>query len=152
MRIHRLCRPFALVLAVALPLEAGAALGGAASSVEADQAHMNARRQVAAGSAYSVHEITTPAGTVIREFVSSASGQVFAVAWQGPFMPDLKQLLGAHFDTWVASTSNQRHGRGSTTVRKPEVVIHSGGHMRAFSGSAYLPGQLPQGVSIDEIR
>lgn len=140
------------LLATLLPLEAGATLGGSASSAETDQARMHARREVTAGTAYSVHEITTPAGTVVREFVSSATGQVFAVTWQGPFMPDLKQVLGEHFDTFVESASKANHGRGSVSVRKPEVVIHSGGHMRAFTGMAYLPGQLPEGVRVEDIH
>ena len=50
------------LLATLLPLEAGAALGGPTSSVEADQARMQARREVKTGTAYSVHEITTPSG------------------------------------------------------------------------------------------
>lgn len=140
------------LLATLLPLEAGAALGGSASSAEADQARMHARREVKAGTAYSVHEITTPSETVVREFVSSATGQVFAVAWRGPFMPDLKQVLGEHYDAFIESASKEHHGRRNVSVRKPEVVIHSGGHMRAFAGMAYLPGQIPEGVSIDDLR
>jgi len=89
---------------------------------------------------------------VVREYVSSASGQVFAVTWQGPFMPDLKQVLGDHFATFVESTGQERIGRGHALVSRPEVVIHSGGHMRSFTGKAYLPGQLPEGVRIEDIR
>ena len=84
--------------------------------------------------------------------MSPVTGQVFAVAWHGPFMPDLKQVLGAHFDTFVETAGTQRHSRGNVLVSKPEVVIHSGGHMRAFSGLAYLPGQVPQGVRLEDIR
>jgi hypothetical protein len=143
---------YVLLLAAMLPLEAVAALGGPASSVETDQTRMKAMREVKAGSAYSVHEITTPTGTVVREFVSSATGQVFAVTWQGPFMPDLKQVLGDHFATFVEGAGNTRIGRSNALVTRPEVVIHSGGHMRAFAGKAYLPGQLPEGVHIEDIR
>nr|WP_256734912.1 DUF2844 domain-containing protein [Variovorax sp. dw_954] len=134
------------------PLEAGATLGGTESSVGADQTHMHARREKKDGSGYSVHEITLPSATAVREFVSAASGQVFAVAWQGPFMPDLKQVLGDHFDDFVESARRVPHASGSLSVRKPELVIHSGGHMRAFSGMAYLPGQLPEGFDIEDIR
>jgi hypothetical protein len=141
-----------LFLAALVPLEAAAALGGPASSVAADQAHMKAMREEKAGSAYTVHEITTPSGTMVREFVSSATGQVFAVTWQGPFMPDLRQVLGDHFATLVDATGKERIGRSNAVVNRPEVVIHSGGHMRAFAGKAYLPGQLPEGVSVEDIR
>lgn len=143
---------FVLLLAALLPLEASAALGGPASTVAADQQRMKAMREVKAATAYSVHEITTPTGTVVREFVSSATGKVFAVTWQGPFMPDLKQVLGDHFDTFVQSTGGERIARSNALVQKPGVVIHSSGHMRAFSGKAYLPDQLPEGVRVEDIR
>ncbi|MBS0453762.1 MAG: DUF2844 domain-containing protein [Proteobacteria bacterium] len=141
-----------LLLAALAPLEATAALGGLASSVAEDQAQMKAMRQEKAGAAYTVHEMTTPSGTVVREFVSSATGQVFAVAWEGRFMPDLKQLLGDHFATLVDATDKVRISRSHALVSRPEVVIHSGGHMRDFAGKAYLPGQLPQGVRVDDLR
>jgi hypothetical protein len=143
---------FVLLLAALVPLEAAAALGGPASSVAADQTHMKAMREVKASPAYTVHEITTPTGTVVREFVSPASGKVFAVTWQGPFMPDLQQVLGDHFATFVAAAGKERIGRSNASVNRPEVVIHSGGHMRAFEGKAYLPDQLPEGVHLDDIR
>jgi len=141
-----------LLLPTSLPFNAIAALGGPASSVAVDQTRMKAMRQVKAGTAFNIHEITTDTGTVVREYVSSASGQVFAVTWQGPFMPDLKQVLGDHFATFVESTGQERIGRGHALVSRPEVVIHSGGHMRSFTGKAYLPGQLPEGVRIEDIR
>jgi hypothetical protein len=46
---------------------------------------------------YAMHEIRTAAGTNVRQFVSP-SGTVFGVAWDGPWQPDLHQLLGAYFD------------------------------------------------------
>jgi len=141
-----------LLLAALMPLEAAATLGVPASSVAEDQVHMKAMRAEKAGSAYTVYEITTPSGTVVREFVSSATGQVFAVAWQGPFMPDLKQVLGNHFGTLVDATGKERIGRSNASVDRPEVVIRSGGHMRAFTGKAYLPGLMPQGVRGEDIR
>lgn len=141
-----------LVLAALLPLQSHAALGGWASSVEADQSHMHAARKVTAAGAYEVHEITAPSGTTVREFVSSATGRVFAVAWRGPFMPDLKQILGDQFNTFVQAAGSAGTRRSSVQVDRPGLVVHSGGHMRAFFGKAYLPGQLPAGVRIEDIR
>ncbi|MBO9651141.1 MAG: DUF2844 domain-containing protein [Variovorax sp.] len=141
-----------LLLAALAPLEAAAALGGPASSVATDQARMKAAREVKAGPVYTVHEIAMPSGTMVREFVSPATGQVFAVTWQGPFMPDLKQLLGDHFSTLTEATGKERIGRSNALVNRPEVVIHSGGHMRAFVGKAYLPGQVPEGVNLEDIH
>ncbi len=127
---------FTLLLAASLPIQAVAALGGPASSVAADQTHMKAMREVKAGAAYSVHEISAPNGTVVREFVSSTTGQVFAVTWQGPFMPDLKQVLGDHFATFAEAAGSGRDGRNgriprsSTVVTRPEAG-HSFGRSHA---------------------
>jgi len=139
-----------LSLLLSLPPSAGAALGGPASSVEDDRAHMQAERKSTAAQRYAVHEITTPSGTVVREFVSPDTGKVFAVTWHGPFMPDLRQVLGDHFATFAEGTAGA--ARRAASVRTPEVVIHSAGHMRAFSGMAYLPGQIPRDVQIEDIR
>jgi len=100
---------------------------------------------------YTVHEIQTPAGTTLREYVSSA-GTVFAVAWQGPVMPDLRQTLGRYFDRYTAAASAKHAGRRHIAIREPDLVVQSNGHMRSFSGRAYLPQLLPQGVTVEEIR
>jgi hypothetical protein len=34
----------------------------------------------------------------------------------------------------------------------PEVVINSGGHMRAFEGSAWIPAEFPAGFTADDVR
>ena len=128
-----------------------AALGGSEASIEADQAHLQAARSIVSGSRYTVHELKTPSGTAIREYVS-ADGQVFAVAWQGPLMPDLQQILGSYFADYEAAATGKRAGRGPVLVQQPGLVVHSGGRMRAFFGRAYIPQQLPAGVALDEIQ
>jgi hypothetical protein len=142
-----------VLLLTALPfMEADASLGDPASSVATDQARMRASRKVTASAAYSMHEITVPSGTRIREFVSSATGRVFALTWQGPYMPDLKQLLGDRFDAFVQGARSGGASRSSALVSQPGLVVHSSGHMRAFSGKAYLPDQVPAGVRIEDIH
>jgi hypothetical protein len=128
-----------------------AALGGDAASVDADRVRMKATHRMIAGSTYSVQEIQTPAGTTIREYVSPA-GKVFGVVWQGPQMPDLKQLFGDYFGTYQDAAKAQRTSRGALRVVQPDIVVHSGGHMRAFFGRAYVPQLVPTGVSIDDIK
>jgi hypothetical protein len=140
-----------------LPLRAIAALGGDVTSVEADRQQMKATRTVQAGEKYSVHEITTPYGTVVREYVSP-DGRVFGVAWRGPFLPNLQQLLGDSYATFAqaaqdARSAQPRHSRNAPlTVEQPGLVVHSGGHMRAYVGHAYVPGMIPQGVDAAGIR
>jgi hypothetical protein len=136
---------------VALALPAVAELGGSVSSIQVDQEHMKGTRQVTTNAAYSVHEIQTATGTKVREFVSP-SGTVFGVAWQGPVAPDLRQLLGQYFDQFAQATQNKGVARRQMAVRQKDLVVESGGRMRWFSGRAYLPGMMPQGVTSEVVK
>ena len=105
-----------------------------------------------AASSYVTRDTTLASGTHVREYVSS-NGIVFAVAWDGPFLPNLRELLGKYFDTLAAESARQpRAGRPHLDVGLPEVVINSGGRMRAFEGSAWIPAQLPAGFAVDTMR
>lgn len=131
---------------------AWATLGRDITSVKDDGAHMRAALRVNRNDAsYTVHELTAPTGTVVREYVSPA-GKVFGVAWRGPYLPDFRQLLGDYFAPVMQAPRNQRQGRGPMQVKQPNVVFQSGGHMRSFFGRAYVPDMLPQGVSPDAIQ
>jgi hypothetical protein len=147
-----LAAALAVILGFCLP--ARASLGGDVNSVEADRAHMNASINVTQAEAYAVHEMKAPTGTVVREYMSE-DGRVFGVAWQGPSIPDMKQLLGTYFEQYVAAAKAARaarRGRGPLNIQQPGLVFQNSGHMRAFSGRAYDPGLIPQGVSANEIR
>ena len=127
-----------------------AALGGDINSVQADQAQMKAERRVTQSAAYQLHELRAQSGTVVREFVSP-QGKVFGVAWQGPSVPDLKQLLGTYYDEF-ATNAPRRRVHGPVRISTPEFVIQSGGHQRALTGRAYVPGMIPSGVKLEEIK
>jgi len=142
------------LLLLALPFTASAELGGDATSVLADQAHMKATLKTTQTGTYTVHEIQAPSGTVVREYVSPV-GKVFAVAWRGPFLPDLHQVLGASFTPFTQAAQaqkRQRTGRGPVVVQQDGLVVKSAGHARNYFGKAYLPELLPQGVSAEDIR
>ena len=138
------------VAAATVTAPAAASLGGDESTVASDNAVLEGKMKVARVQRYAVHEIAAPSGTVVREFVSPA-GKVFAVAWSGPTMPDLRQVLGPYFDTYVAAVQ-QRKAKGPVNVVLPGLVVQSSGHMRAFSGKAYLPNAVPAGVASEEIK
>jgi Protein of unknown function (DUF2844) len=129
-----------------------AALGGDVSTVQADQVHLQGSLRVTPASVYTLHEIQAPTGVTVREYVSPA-GKVFAVAWQGPTIPDLKQLLGANFEAYAqaAKTQNQ-HGHGPLIVHQGSLVVEIGGRMLFHTGRAYLSDQLPAGVRVEDIR
>ena len=141
---------------VFLPARASAALGSDVASVEADQQQMKATRAVQANEKYSVHVITAPYGTVVREYVSPG-GTVFGVAWRGPFLPNLQQLLGDYYGKFAqaaqAAGTQATHARNlPVRVQQPDLIVHAGGHVRAYAGQAYVPGMIPQGVAPQEIR
>ena len=130
-----------------------AALGGDATSVEADRAKMEATLRTTSKQLYTVHEMHT-ANVVVREYVSPA-GKVFGVAWQGVSRPDLSQLLGPYFEPFtqaVQSQKGKRVGRGPLAIQQPGFVVEMGGHMRAYVGRAYLPQMVPAGVNVEELR
>jgi hypothetical protein len=128
-----------------------ASLGGAESTVEVDRAHIGATHRLLADPRFTLHELQVPSGATVREYVSPTTGTVFGVAWQGPSMPDLRQLLGSHFDQYVSAMAARR-SRGPVVIQLPGLVVQSSGRMRAFTGRAYLPEALPPGVRAEDIR
>jgi Protein of unknown function (DUF2844) len=134
----------------ALPFAAQATLGQSASTVDSDQTRLHAvARAASAQRAYSVHALTLASGTEVREYVA-ANGIVFGVAWDGPTLPDLRALLGASFDTYVAASATRRGV--PLAVSNSGLVVFSGGHLRAFTGYAYLPQAVPAGVDASVIQ
>jgi Protein of unknown function (DUF2844) len=134
-----------------LPRLACAALGEPESSITGDVQHLKGSIKSTVRPNYRVHEIQLPSGTILREF-SAIGGNVFALAWSGPAIPDLRQALGRYFDVYVAAAQAKQGGRRHLQIEQSEFVMQSSGHMRAFSGRAYLPQALPAGTSADEIR
>ena len=141
------------ILCVALaPHGARAALGGPESAVARDAAVLKGSIKSTELSGYRVHEIQLSSGTVLREY-AGLDGTVFAVAWKGPKIPNLRLALGQYYDAFVTAAQT-RHAGGRThlDIRQSDWVMQSSGHMRAFQGRAYLPQALPAGVSLDEIH
>lgn len=152
--LHALINPRSVLVvlaALAGPATAFATLGGDVASIQADQSAMNASLQITAEKGYAIHGLRTQAGLAVREYLSEA-GQVFAVAWRGPTLPDLRQLLGNYYAAFTAAAQAQRSGHGHLVIHRDDLVVESSGHMRAFFGRAYLPQQLPPGVKLSEIQ
>jgi len=142
----------AVIPATAFP--ARAALGGDASTIQSDQVHMQGTRRIIPADSYTVHEIQGASGTVVREYFSS-QGIVFAVSWHGPWMPDMRQIMGSYFEQYsqaAESHHSARLGRRPVMVEQPGLVIQSGGHLRSFAGKAYIPDMLPTGVRAEDIQ
>ena len=140
------------MLCAAAPHPVMASLGGDVSSVESDRTQMKAAAVTSRQAAlYTVHEMQTSSGTTVREF-ATLGGTVFAVAWNGPFLPDLRQALGTYFEAYHSATRAKRYGHAHDVVEQPGLVVHSSGHQRSFFGIAYVPQLIPAGVSIDELE
>jgi hypothetical protein len=130
---------------------AWAVLGQSVDSVQSDLASLKGRLVTTSLSGYSVHQISRDDGTVVKEFVSS-DGKVFGITWQGPTMPNLAQLLGTYFPQFQQAARSAVHRRGPLSLQTSELVVESGGHMRAFRGRAYLKSLLPNSLTQADVQ
>lgn len=131
-----------------------AALGdkrAASASAPSDNATQR-RAQTPALQAAGVSRQSTllPNGTTVVEYLDP-SGTVFAVSWVGPVLPDLPATLGSYFPQFTAEI--QRLGRaaragGVLNLRTTDLVVHSKGRMRNFSGYAWAPALVPAGLDV----
>ena len=143
-----------LLLFIILPLAASTAsatLGEYEGSVSLDQRVLRSelREEVRAG--YKLHQLITPDGAVVREFVSP-EGRIFGVAWTSHALPDLQQLLGSYFPRVQQAAQERVQHRGALLINTPDFVYFSGGSMMHFHGSAYVPGLLPKNVAAGVVR
>ncbi len=138
--------------AVVTPRIASATLGEAEISVQTDVSRARASiKSLQEREGYRVHEIQLPSGTVMREFVA-ANGKVFAVAWQGPTRPDLRQALGQYFDVYATAPRSKFADRRHVQVQQGDLIVQGSGHMGAIFGRAYLASAGPSGVNIAELH
>ena len=142
----------ALLIAALQPRVASATLGEPEITVHTDVqlAHASIKSSEDR-TGYRVHEIQLPSGTVMREFVAP-NGNVFAVAWQGPSRPDLRQVLGQYFGAFASVPRSKFSDRRHVQIQQGDVVVQSGGHMRAVSGRAYLQSAIPSGVNLGDLH
>ncbi len=127
----------------------------AAQSVMRSASSAASSTSASTSSSYTVRETTFGSGTIVREYLAT-DGTVFGIAWRGPQMPDLSDLLGSYFSQYVDGVKAVRaargNARGPVAVEQSGLVVRSGGHMGGFSGQAWLPSALPAGVSGSDIQ
>ncbi len=143
----------ALIALLALPCapSAQAALGAPAADASADGQVLQPAHMLRSAQPSSISDttVTTPSGVTVHEYAGS-DGIVFAIAWSGPTIPDLENLLGSYFPayrTWLQAHPGPGY-RAPVAVHDPSIVAHAAGHMRAYSGSAYAPALVPAGVDL----
>jgi len=153
--IHRSIQCAALLLTVGNPLwvdSARAGLGGDADSALGDGSDLHGVVNSVSLPQYDIQEITTETGMRVREYVNR-DGVVFAVSWTGPVLPDLQRLLGTHYVEYTTALAALNHPglHRSLRVALPDLIVESGGHLRAYAGRARLPALVPAGVSAADL-
>lgn len=125
-----------------------AALSGDLNSVMSDQQAFGATGVVTPIAGATLHTQSLPNGVTVRQYVDAA-GLVFAVAWDGPVMPNFQRLLATHFLIYQDAVRQQRRG---VSLQNADLVIESSGMMRAFTGRAYLPTKVPAALGAAAIQ
>src|SRR5262249_24483881 len=101
---------------------------------------------------YDVHEARSVDGMHVRQYVDRSSGQVFAVTWDGPRLPDVAGLLGASATRYYAAARAHRGSHHVLSISDPDLSITLLRLPRGWQGQAYLPAAMPLGFDRSEIR
>jgi hypothetical protein len=148
---HWLLATALAVLVAGISPRAKAALGEDVSSVTSLRARLGASLQVYERKGFAIHELALPTGTKLREFVGD-SGKVFAVTWSGGWRPNLRDIMGSHYDRFIAATRGRRVRRGIVRTELPGMVVVMGGHLRNFFGRVILTDLVPEGLVPEDLR
>jgi hypothetical protein len=139
-----------LALGLGLPSPALAALGDDTASIAADSAALGGTRKITLVKSWEVHELRLPSGALVREYLRS--GKVFALAWGGPVIPDLRRLLGSYFEPYANSPRDRPAAHHLRVVVTPDWAVQSAGHHGGFIGRAWLPTHVPDGFDLGTVR
>ncbi len=132
---------------------ARADIDGDESSVEKDRAHFGAHKKLRKNLKYNVYDLESDRHTV-HEFVD-LTGRVFAITWQGAMPPNLPTLLGNHHGEFLAkrvTTPKTRGQRNFQIITTSKIQVVQAGHMGHWTGSVYLIGRLPPGLTLDQLE
>jgi hypothetical protein len=138
-----------MLLVASVP--AWAALGDSVSSVDTDTQALNGTHVMVAKVGYNLHQITMKDGSVVNEYASPA-GVIFGVSWRSHITPNLSFLLGTYYTNYQQGTVVRRIPRRAITIEGDNFVFSSAGHMRSFSGRAYVPGLVPANLTAEVVQ
>ncbi|MGA7813491.1 DUF2844 domain-containing protein [Caballeronia sp.] len=144
-------------IAIAASGAVHAQLGSAIATGTSTQGSSDASAVVmqnAANDAVQWQESTDANQIRVRQYVSAA-GQVYAVSWDGPAMPDLAALLGTWFGEYQQSALAGLPNVSSlhaSRVSRSDLVVETAVRLRDFNGRAWLPDALPSGVTAGDIQ
>lgn len=141
-----------VALSLARPLRAE--LNGTISSIEVDRDYVAGKVATTLHLGSMVYEITDRNGTIIREY-ASPTGRIFAISWEGHFLPEMEHFLGNLFEQYaIAMRSGQktRNWRQPIFLQTPDLTFENSGHTGWYQGRAYLESGVPNGFLISDIR
>jgi len=143
----RLLTAGACLAIMATSFSAQATLGGDGASVIADQSALHATMKITTEANYTDYALTQPDGVVVHEFVNPSS-HVFEVTWAGKaHRPDMSQILGSYVSRFQGQGKVSRPTSRRADRVDPDLEIHSAVRNRYFSGTAHIPGLLPENMS-----
>lgn len=131
-----------------------AELGGDESGISRDAAvtRMELRAVAPSEKRFRVHELRDTARNVSVRQYANPDGKVFGVAWDGQTKPDLSQVLGPYFTRYTNAAAGRIMTRQIRNIDQPDFVLRVSGHMRHFTGSAWVPGLVPADVDPAEMK
>ncbi|WP_051229178.1 DUF2844 domain-containing protein [Paludibacterium yongneupense] len=100
---------------------------------------------------YTQRETVDGTGLHLREYVTSA-GIVFAVAWNGPAMPNLQQIFGSSYSSFQSAAQARSSLNALGHRASGDLEVETGGHMGAYVGRAWLKSRLPDGFDTTSIQ
>jgi Protein of unknown function (DUF2844) len=143
---------FMLVANLICAATACAGLGDDAAGVVADAKALQGVVHIESSPLFDIYEISADGGLRVREYLDR-NGIVFAVSWLGPVQPDLQRMLQASFAQYnqARAALTQPGLRRSLRITSQDLVVETSGHLRAYSGRAYLPKLMPAGASAADL-
>jgi Protein of unknown function (DUF2844) len=136
------------ILVLGFPILAQAELGGNLASITQEQKTFGSTLTTSPQSNYTIYIQNISPDLVIKEYVSN-SGNIFGVAWKGSTLPNFQIILGNYYSNYLSA---QQQNPRSVFVRDDNLVLESGGMMGGYIGRAYLPKQLPEGMTPTAIQ
>jgi hypothetical protein len=152
--VRRACRRVRGLFCIGLVASTAshASLGEPVSSVAHDHAVMHGKAlAVTPTTGYDRHAITTADGTHVHEY-ATPQGPVFAVAWSGPVLPDLKTLLASHYAQYTSAAHGHRGSHHEFSMRSDDLELRLVKLPRGFAGMASVPALVPEGVRVEDLH
>ncbi|MCE7528026.1 DUF2844 domain-containing protein [Polynucleobacter sp. IMCC 30228] len=138
---------FSIFLLV-LPMVSQAELGGNLASINLEQKTFGSTLTSSPQTGYTIYSQNINPGLVIKEYLTN-NGNVFAVTWKGPNLPNFQVVLGSYYSNYLTALQNNPR---AIFFQDDNIVIESGGVMGGYVGRAYLPKQFPAGMTSANIQ